>query len=117
MVMIAWPPALTSGGAVRFPPKEFRSARFSDTSHLPITFVLRSAEQFTPKAQATFFRSVFFVPSGMEPLSASTSSATVEKIGPSSEANVSSPQDCKCRSMGRGYRSSKEKARSLNVKS
>ena len=29
MVMIAWPPALTSGGAA---PQEFRSARFSDTS-------------------------------------------------------------------------------------
>ena len=50
-------------------------------------------EQLTRKAQSFVFSSAFCVPSGMERLSASTSLATVEKIGPSSEASDAS-QSC-----------------------
>ena len=45
------------------------------------------------RSSASFFRSALSVPSGMERLSASTSLATVEKIGPSSEASDAS-QSC-----------------------
>jgi len=46
-------------------------------------FVPRSGSR--PRRRASFLRSAFAVPSGMERSRASTSLATVEKIGPSSE--------------------------------
>jgi hypothetical protein len=55
MVMIAWPPALTSGGAVRFPPKSSAPPAFQIPATSPSRlFVLRPAEQLTPKKQGYF---------------------------------------------------------------
>ena len=42
------------------------------------------------RRRASLFSTVFCVPSGMERVSASTSLATVENIGPSSEASAAS---------------------------
>jgi hypothetical protein len=62
-------------------------------------FALGPAKQFTSEAQGFFFSLPVSVPSGMERLSASTSLATAEKIGPSSEASAASPASCSRRLM------------------
>ena len=59
-------------------------------------FVQRSSS--SPARRASFFRSTFSEPSGTERLSASNSLATVEEIGPSSEASAAS-QSCSRRLM------------------
>src|ERR1700741_1680939 len=75
---------------------EHRRVRFhpqiDSHSHPSSCFVPRSSSR--ARRRASVFSCAFRVPSGMERLSASTSLATVEKIGPSSEASEASAASC-----------------------